>query len=323
MSSPDESAPIEANVVTEHDDADSAVDAESITSSTVSLTESIFDYRRLHGRTYPKNHSVEYWAPNDEQQNEGLDLTHNALLMLLDDKLFLAPIGENIQRVLDVGTGTGIWAIDFCDQFPNTEVIGTDISPIQPAWVPPNVKFMIDDCLQEWTWPDNHFDFVHFRSLFGSIPDWAALYAKAFRHLKPGGWLQHLEMETRIASDHKTFPKDHVFNQWADLIYAGGERTGRSFDICQGNNMKQYMEGAGFVNVVEVKMKAPLHGWPKNPQLQQVGLMFHMALDQSLEGFGMFLMTQILGWSREEMLVLLAKMRKENNNRANCHWAQV
>ena len=28
---------------------------------------------------------------------------------------------------------------DFADEYPNTEVIGTDISPIQPTWVPPNL----------------------------------------------------------------------------------------------------------------------------------------------------------------------------------------
>lgn len=29
---------------------------------------------------------------------------------------------------------------DFGDNYPGCEVIGTDISPIQPGWVPPNVK---------------------------------------------------------------------------------------------------------------------------------------------------------------------------------------
>jgi ubiquinone/menaquinone biosynthesis C-methylase UbiE len=33
------------------------------------------------------------------------------LTMLLDDKLFLAPISRNPGKVLDVGTGTGIWAM--------------------------------------------------------------------------------------------------------------------------------------------------------------------------------------------------------------------
>lgn len=31
----------------------------------------------------------------------------------LGRKLFLAPIGPSPQRVYDVGTGTGIWAIEF------------------------------------------------------------------------------------------------------------------------------------------------------------------------------------------------------------------
>jgi len=102
---------IEADPAIEHaDDADSAVGSGSFVSSD-SLTDSIFEYRRLHGRTFQNSKTTEYWAPNDEQQNEGLDLLHNCLLMVMDNKLFLAPIGDNPQRVLDVGTGTGIWAM--------------------------------------------------------------------------------------------------------------------------------------------------------------------------------------------------------------------
>lgn len=51
--------------------------------------------------------------------------------------------------------------------FPSADVIGTDLSPIQPPWVPPNVHFQIDDCLLDWTWPEDHFDFVHMRALYG------------------------------------------------------------------------------------------------------------------------------------------------------------
>ncbi|KAF7559149.1 hypothetical protein G7046_g5007 [Stylonectria norvegica] len=305
------------------DDADSAFDAGSLVSSTASLSDSILDYRKLHGRTYENIKTTEYWAPNDDQQNEGLDIIHNGLLMLLDDRLFLAPLGRNPGRVLDVGTGTGIWAIDFGDQFPQTEVIGTDLSPIQPAWVPPNVQFVIDDCLLDWTWPADHFDFIHLRALYGSIPDWTAFYKKAFHHLKPGGWLQDLEMDVKIESDHVDLPTDHIFNRWAGLFYEGGEKMGRSFAVSQGHIMRQNMEDAGFVDVVERKVKAPLHGWPKDPKLQHVGLLFQLALEESIEGFGIFLLTQVLGWQQEEVIILIAEMRRELKKKTNFGWCMT
>jgi methylase of polypeptide subunit release factors len=33
------------------------------------------------------------------------------LLLAMDNKLTKAPIDDNIQKVLDIGTGTGIWAV--------------------------------------------------------------------------------------------------------------------------------------------------------------------------------------------------------------------
>lgn len=35
-------------------------------------------------------------------------------------------------------------------QYPSAEILGNDISPIQPSLVPPNVKFEVDDIEQEW-----------------------------------------------------------------------------------------------------------------------------------------------------------------------------
>lgn len=44
-----------------------------------------------------------------------MDLVHHIYRLVLGGKLYLAPIGENPSRILDLGTGTGIWAMDFAE----------------------------------------------------------------------------------------------------------------------------------------------------------------------------------------------------------------
>ena len=44
-----------------------------------------------------------------------MDLLHHIYTLALKGELLLAPIIKDPQRVLDLGTGTGIWAIDFAE----------------------------------------------------------------------------------------------------------------------------------------------------------------------------------------------------------------
>lgn len=70
---------------------------------------------------------------------------------------------------------------DFAEQHPSAVVVGTDLSPIQPSWVPPNVQFEIDDAQLDWTFEDASLDYVHSRCLMGSIASWPRLFEQAFR----------------------------------------------------------------------------------------------------------------------------------------------
>ena len=70
---------------------------------------------------------------------------------------------------------------EFADAHPSADVIGIDLSPIQPKFVPPNCHFEVDDITQEWTYPVDHFDFIHVRFMTGCIPDWTELFKKAYK----------------------------------------------------------------------------------------------------------------------------------------------
>lgn len=67
--------------------------------------------------------------------------------MAMDGRLHCAPFDRQNppRKVLDIATGTGAWAIEMGDVYPEAQIIGTDLSPIQPAFVPPNVRFFVED----------------------------------------------------------------------------------------------------------------------------------------------------------------------------------
>ena len=122
-------------------------------------------------------------------------------------------------------------ASDFADEFPNAEVIGTDVSPIQPHWVPPNVKFELDDCNEEWTWAENSFDFINLRFLGGIVTDWYALFRNAYRVCKPGGYVESLGTSCKIESDDGSVKEGSPLDQWGKVFREGGFKLGRTFAV--------------------------------------------------------------------------------------------
>jgi len=195
------------------DDSDLGSDISSVYSA--SLASSIYAYKYENGRRYHAYREGEDPLPNDEREQERLNLHHHVFRLTLGGALFRAPIISNPQRVLDFGTGTGIWAMDFADEFPSAMVIGTDLSPIQPLWVAPNCKFLVEDAEDDWLYkPSEAFDFIHGRGLAGGIKDWDRLYRQAYKHLKPGGWIEMQEYEAWIRSDDGTIDNATYVKQW-------------------------------------------------------------------------------------------------------------
>ncbi|AEO66840.1 uncharacterized protein THITE_2115309 [Thermothielavioides terrestris NRRL 8126] len=240
-----------------------------------------------------------------------MDLHHHMCELLLGGKLCLTPLDPaRVQKVVDIGTGTGLWAIDFGEAFPNAEVIGTDVSPLQPSWVPPNVKFELDDANLEWTWKANTFDFIHLRLMSGTISDWASLYREAFRCCKPGGWIEHQEGSFMWRFD-KGIPEDSALGQFHKVFWEGGKKFGRTFRVVEDDIQRKYMEEAGFVDLVVKDIKCPLGDWPLDPAQKELGTFAKATFMSDIEGYLLYIFKTVMGWTEEETLVYCAHLRRQ------------
>lgn len=123
----DDHAPIEAAETIPADRAgltDDGYETDRESSASTSVTSSVRDYEFENSRRYHKFQEGRYQFPNDEPEQEREDMKHAMVIHLCDGKLHFAPL-NNPQNILDIGTGTGIWAID--SKFHPCE---TDMRPV-------------------------------------------------------------------------------------------------------------------------------------------------------------------------------------------------
>ncbi|KAF5586328.1 methyltransferase [Fusarium pseudocircinatum] len=296
------------------DDSDSSYSKSTGITDTESLRSSIMAFKWENGRRYHAYQDGSYWAPNDDRQQEAEDLMHEVYRIILGNSLYEAPIGDNPQKVLDIGCGTGIWAIEFADEHPSADVLGVDLSPIQPNFVPPNCRFEVDDITNEWTYPEDTFDFIHARSMIGCLPDWTDFYRKAFKHTKPGGWVESVELWGNSKCDDDTLKPESPLHKWVEVFKKIESLTGKSF--FWDEKMQDSISDAGFINVSGRRIKVPIGTWPKDKNLKQWGAWNRHFLLQGLEGFSIRGLTEMLGWKYEDAQLFLADMRKELTNPA-------
>ncbi|QPC79169.1 hypothetical protein HYE68_009921 [Fusarium pseudograminearum] len=267
---------------------------------------SIGDDVKFQGRTYhSEKYNSEYFAPNDERQRDSMDISHHSLTLLLDGKLFLAPLKEGPKAMLDIGTGTGI---DFADEYPEAEVIGTDLSPIQPSWVPPNVKFELEDATNTWSWPDNDFDFIHIRYLIGTIADWGALFKEAFRCCKSGSYFESVEVNPLFKSDDESINNITPIQTWNKICRESEKAFGWS--LCEVENDTQLLGEAGFVNLQVTDFKVPVGGWAKDINLQRVGQFHRAGIENDLQGYTLMTWQKVFGSPGDEYQLFLMQMRQ-------------
>ncbi|KAI9856296.1 MAG: hypothetical protein M1824_005511 [Vezdaea acicularis] len=320
---------------------DGAEDSESDRSfnglSTRSLVGSVLEYPIENGRRYTSTSEGAYFMPNDEPEQTRLNILHHLYSSLLSmnessspiGMFTLAPITPDPTRILDLGTGTGDWAIDVAEHLPSCEVVGADLAAIQPTAVPANVYFEVDDFeAQDWTFGGAAFDLVHARDVAGSFERWEEIYRKMHKALKPGGWVEIVELGE--VPRPRGLPEDVVGNveprgaldAQSDTEYASawdeleaGKRQYR-MSAARPSDLRHIappfgmLERAGFDNIQRTILQVPVGDWPDDPAQKALGKMWLVAVLEGIEATVLRPLTRI-GWPKERVDRVVERAKRE------------
>ncbi|KAG9019747.1 hypothetical protein FRB90_009617 [Tulasnella sp. 427] len=175
---------------------------------TVEWTSSLlFDNRRRLLAT-----DTPYLLPSDNVEHERLDYQHYAIARMMGDILPEDSGADGIlsrneqgcnPRVLDIGAGSGAWAIEVANKYPNAQVVAIDLSPLDlEITLPPNFSFELLDV--EFGFEElGRFDVIHARAVLQGIKDYETLFENIVKALNPGGVFISIEGETGLSNKEK------------------------------------------------------------------------------------------------------------------------
>ncbi len=164
--------------------------------------------------------------------------------LLVQDRMLTASMGgvlaeqldpASLQRMLDVGCGTGGWLIDVAQTYPSIErLVGVDVSTRMVEYarsqariqqVEDRVEFATMDALRMLEFPPGYFDLVNQRTAAGYLRtwDWPKLLQEYWRVLRPEGVARVTEGAWLGKS---TSP---ALNRLLELVMAAFYQAGHSF----------------------------------------------------------------------------------------------
>ncbi|OHE97443.1 methyltransferase domain-containing protein [Colletotrichum orchidophilum] len=272
-----------------------------------------------HGRQYGSFGRGRYLFPIDEREKDRLDIFHRLIITARggpqgpsQGTFYDVPLPDRA-HVLDLGTGTGIWAIDVGDKLYKSadnqgHVLGLDLSLIQPKLIPTCVRFERADVEAPLSVPEQTFDLVHIQMMLGSIRDWPDLYRKSFRHIRPGGYIEQVEIEWIPRSDDNSLATDSPLAVWGNTLRHAMQTYRQPIDIL---DTTKELRAAGFTDITEKMIRLPTNPWSQDPFEQELGRWFNLGLTHCLEGLTLAPFIQVEGWPRQEVDRLVEDLKKD------------
>ncbi|QIW97528.1 hypothetical protein AMS68_003046 [Peltaster fructicola] len=260
---------------------------------------------RENGRHYQLFGQGVPMFPCDEPEHERQDMLHQVVYgvllrhldaekplcqKIIDGETQIQPnVVANVfvncipSRVLDLGCGTGIWAIDVARRYPNAwvsagrsfgrvmeltlqQIEGVDIVGAQPS-APSNVVWRTPRAgqpavldLDQPYWPsitNDTYSIIHASQLCGSITSWEHLAQNCFRTTASGGWFESIEIDFEPRCDDGTLaPSAPICSWWHYMRQA---TKGRSIEY--PHHLPDILHRAGFTNIQRITIPLPTSKW--------------------------------------------------------------
>lgn len=195
-----------------------------------------------------------YLFERNDAELRRLNEQHNLLTRLCRNSLLELQIPANdVRKIADVGTGTGIWLKDLARRLSNPpslerEYFGFDISAKHfPSTPGKRMSFHQHDILEPFPVAfHGKFDLVHIRLLVLALKktQFQTAVTNVIQLLKPGGYIQWEEFETK----NMTFiPPSDITSQVRGIMRTAAQAYGLSNTPCA--DISGYLEELGFTKV--------------------------------------------------------------------------
>lgn len=239
-------------------------------------TEDGKQFENLGGRRHVAD--APYLLPKDNQEIARLDFQHYMLRYALRGN-YLAPL-SNPLSILDVGCGTGRWAMEMAALFPQANVVGVDLVPPPTedsnASRQENWAFVQANLLDGLPFADGTFDFTHQRLLVFGLPAarWQDAANELARVTRAGGWVEWLEGHIQLKQGGPAVERLNAFAAMAGKA--------RGLDLTLVYRIGDYLRGAGLTDVQTRAVDIPIS--TQAGRLGQLGVVDYIGAVSGLKG---------------------------------------
>ncbi|KAI0666412.1 S-adenosyl-L-methionine-dependent methyltransferase [Trametes maxima] len=200
-----------------------------------------------------------------------LDELHAGITEFFGGGLSLADLSNfRPSRILEIGSGSGAWAIQAARTYPEASVQAIDLNPIPPRPIPSNLHWQKADITQPFPFEDESFDIVHARLVMMHVPNGEDVLRRAVRLVKPGGWLfvEDPDDDRMLDGGAPLPPGMAAFvGSWLRIVRGRGAEP--SIGREHGRILNSF---SAFEDVHVRKVAIPISGKSHDPALKKLGL---------------------------------------------------